>query len=398
MYVPVTPYMCHLPHIHTDLQILMAFVDCPNSDIFQCEGVVAVVTWAWNEERKLSSFRMCLSVLELINFMVINVLMDETSATAKSFSDGPMAYSNGIISLVIWLIALHFEVFQIIGYYANHSIRRYVSSPRQWFGWVVLAMTGGFIIVFLTPNMQQSWNDPGTTESSAFSALLGVLLFLKWFRMLIYLRQYESIAVHTLPITTTMWNVGPFLLVMAVYVFASVNLFYGLENGYGLEECFIIIYRLVVLGDFSLLELENRSVTEPRTEYYHFVRVMVVGLSFVVSVTMMNLFIAVLCVAYDDAAKRAHMAFMESLASIVLDQHAIRKGILYVRKCRCLKRRRSRNVVRAGQDSEELEEDPDVVQDQVREKKSVMLTALDVVKSGSMDSTFLWIVRPSDSE
>merc|ERR1712079_232347 len=91
------------------------------------------------------------------------------------------------------------------------------------------------------------------------STVLGILLFLKWFRMLIYLRQIKVVGLHILPITSTMWDVGPFLLVLGVYVLASVNLLYALRNNYDPWECFLLIYRLVVLGDMDITELEHRA-------------------------------------------------------------------------------------------------------------------------------------------
>lgn len=116
---------------------------------------------------------MCLSVVELVNSMVINLLMDETSECSKSVADGPMAWSNGAIFAVIWLTALFFEVFQVLGYWSNKSIWRYFSSPRQRFEWLVFSMTGVFIIVLLTPGMNSSYED------GVFSACSGIWLSLK---------------------------------------------------------------------------------------------------------------------------------------------------------------------------------------------------------------------------
>jgi len=245
-------------------------------------------------------------------------------------------------------------------------------------------------------------------------------LFLTWFRMLVYLQQFESVAVCTLPITSTMWDVGPFLGVMAVYLFASVNLFYALRNNYGLEECFILIYRLVVLGDFNLGELEHKTKQVTPTQYFHVVRIMLVGVSFLIGVTMMNIFIAILCVAYDDAAQKAQLAFMESRASFVLDAHAIRRGFRCVQMC--LGRRACcccRNKG-GGEDMEEVEKPEtnfdagigtsisptipryawpeDTGTDIGRSKKHRTLTATDIMKSDASKSTFLWYVRPTSHE
>jgi len=286
-----------------------------------------------------------------------------------------------MLSAVIWLMALFFEVFQFVGYWSDKSTTRYWRSPRHWFGILVVAMTGLFVVIFMIPG------EEALVNQGEFSAAMGVLLFLKWFKMLVYLRQYETIAVRTLPITSTMWNVGPFLLVMAVYLFATVNLFYALRNGYGLEDCFFHVYNLVVLGNFDINKLYNRvRLSTPERWYVHFVRAIVVGLSFVIGVTMMNLFIAVLCVAYDEAAQKAQIAFMEARASIVLDQHAFRNGIRCVKKCLNRKRGGSKTA-RMAMEAVDVEADMDITHS---------LTAADIMHADASHNTFLWFVRPTD--
>jgi len=418
MYVPVTAYMCHLPKVHNDLQILMALVDCPNKEVFHCAGVSAIVFWAWNKVRGMSRFCMCLAVVELINFMIINVFLDETVEEHTKLADGPIVLINGIVSAAIWLVALVIEAMQFLGYWSNNLKWRYCGSPANWLDLLVLIFTGYFIVVFLTPGMQLS------SEDGLFPTSLGVLLFLKWFRMLVYLQQFEAIAVHTLPITSTMWDVGPFFGVMAVYLFASVNLFYALRNDYGLEECFMLIYRLVVLSDFDLAELEHKTKEPTSTPYFHVVRIMLVGVSFLIGVTMMNLFVAILCVAYDDAARKAQLAFMESRASFVLDAQAIRRGFRRVRLwCRW-------NHSEGGEEMGEAEkpETPfeavgidtpqtlttpttptspttpryawseDTGNDIGQSIKTLTLTATDIMQSDPSNCTFLWYVQPTSSK
>merc|ERR1711879_417775 len=104
-----------------------------------------------------------------------------------------------------------------------------------------------------------------------------------------------------------------------------------------------------------------------------------------IGVTMMNLFIAVLCVAYDEAAKKAQIAFMEARASIVLDQHAFRNGLQYVKKC--LKSIRGRRQT-ASQAMEAVEvEDMNITSS---------LTAIDIMHTDVSHGRFLWFVRPTD--
>lgn len=54
---------------------------------------------------------------------------------------------------------------------------------------------------------------------------------------------------------------------------------------------------------------------------------LMVAASFVIGVALMNLFLAILCLAYSEAYERAHLTFMKARVHIVLDQHAVRCGL-----------------------------------------------------------------------
>jgi len=337
-YVPVEAFMCHIPNVHRDLHVLLA-VSNMNCEIFASEGCCALINWMWAGEMRTARFRMSLATVELCNFMCFNYLFDEV-ATANQPRKTQLVLS--VISVIIWLLAVFFELMQCMGYLVHGFMGKYFRSPRHCFDIVVLILTGCFIIAF--------WNlDEELVSSDEFATLLGTILFLKWFRFITYLRQVRVIGHHILPMMQTMGEVGPFLLVLGVYLLASTNLYWAFRNNYSLFECFFLIYRLAVLGDFSIGELEHKA--RPHTSKkvqedmqqasngteatflfpdgdtaWFSVRFMLVIVSFMVGVLIMNLFIAVLCSSYDRAASVANKTFMRSRAKIVLDQVAVRAG------------------------------------------------------------------------
>lgn len=334
--------MCHIPNLHKDLQVLSAIANNSNIEIFSKDGCCAIINGMWEGEMLTARFRMSLATVELFNFMVINLLIDdEVDTMGRGWTPGSKQVVQ-LVSAIIWSLAVFFEVMQGVGYFFNGMMRQYLGKFRHFFDTMVLIMTGSFIISL--------WYSEDVTADS-FTTLLSVLLFLKWFRFLAYLRQFEVIGVHILPITSTMWNVGPFLLVLGVYVAASVNMYYALRNGYSLGECFLLIYRLAVLGDFDLTELEHKNQPVTRLDFqtgiistsvtsivndsyrWYTVRIMLVVVSFVVGVSIMNLFVAILCSKYDEAASVAQRMYMRARAQIVLDQVAVRTGIRVIRKC-----------------------------------------------------------------
>merc|ERR1719387_2136953 len=107
---------------------------------------------------------------------------------------------------------------------------------------------------------------------------------------------------------------------------------------YPFQTSFMMMYRLGILGDFDMLALEkveksmylkgnfiDQRNPEP-SSMHHVVQLMFVYMSFVMTVTMMNLFIAMLCLSYSTAAANAETAFLKSRTNIVLDLHAMHCG------------------------------------------------------------------------
>merc|ERR1712032_107975 len=206
--------------------------------------------------------------------------------------------------------------------------------------------------------------DRNASHDTAFCAAFGVLVFCKWNRFLVYLRQIEVVGVQILPITQTMWDMGPFLLVFSLYFAASVNMFYALNTGHTFMQCFMQVYQLVVLGNAEASDLANADDPQvtvdlisgavlqsdpPDAQYLLVVRIMLIFVSFVIGVSLMNLFLAMLCLTYENAHHQAHLSFQRSRTKIVLDQHAVRLGT--ARLC-FIKRKRTEKLVYGRSSSE----------------------------------------------
>jgi len=340
--------MCHVPFVHKDLRVLRAFADCPNSKIFSTEGCRAIIHWKWTYEKPLARFRLLVAGVEVANFMAINFITDENPPSWLPDGSLPLHLTT-VVSVFIWLVAMYMESSQILGYISTGLTRRYFSRPRHWFDLMVVVMTGGVSFALL---------DRTAIQDSRFCTALGVLVFCKWARFLVYLRQIKAIAIQILPITQTMWDIVPFLFVFSLYFIATVNMFYALKTGHSFGDCFMLIYKLVVLGDGDLSELENVAPpqlkfdlgtgevlqTDPQqTDNFLVVRVMMVIASFVIGVSLMNLFLAMLVMSYSLAHEGAHLSFMRSLANIVLDQHAVRVGT--ARLCCCCRQQQTEKLV-----------------------------------------------------
>merc|ERR1711968_345783 len=102
---------------------------------------------------------------------------------------------------------------------------------------------------------------------------------------------------YVLPIINTMLEIGPFCGVMGVCIFAASNLYYAFDH-YDAFDSFIVMYRLAVLGDFDLEEMEKNPFAYSDMGEFSSVaiRMMLLVISFCMSITLMNLYIGVLTV------------------------------------------------------------------------------------------------------
>merc|ERR1712217_83170 len=95
-----------------------------------------------------------------------------------------------------------------------------IASGFDWFNRCLLLLTGGVVIATIDLGLD-------ATKYGAYCTALGVILFLKWIRVLMALRQIKAVGLRILPITDTMLNVGPFTVVLAVYMLASTTWYYA---------------------------------------------------------------------------------------------------------------------------------------------------------------------------
>merc|ERR1712003_278846 len=106
------------------------------------------------------------------------------------------------------------------------------------------------------------------------------------------------------------------------------------------------MYRLVLLDDFDLYEMENQfaidmqietgghtkhmqpiSMAVPaKTDFYWVVRCVLVLVSFVMSTVLMNLFIGVLTVSYQASSRKSLVLFSRFRTSAAVETYAILSG------------------------------------------------------------------------
>jgi len=348
IFLPVNFFACRLPWIAEDLQVILAILDCQHEEVYGVPACRAIVELKWRHERKGAHIRMVLAFVEIANLVLVNAILNE----GTFLNDVPKFreyYLNVAVALAlaVWVVVMVIEVAQVLGYVMNGLAKRYWMNTRHSFDMFVLVLTGIVIGWTWKSNLE-------TANSPTYRISLGFIVALKWARLLISLRQLKSVGLSILPILSTIGDVVPFMGVLSVYIMGAVNMLYALGM-HSLEDAFLIIYRLVVLGDMSLNELEGKSAVNyflngdgllveyntPRTEYREVVRIIMVFVSFMLGISMMNLFVGILSLSYGEATARAPLAFVRSRVGIILDQCAAHTGF---RRLLCRRRQQRKSL------------------------------------------------------
>jgi len=341
-FVPVAFFACTLASVHEDLRVLVALADCPSDCMFEENGCKAFVEIMWQGYIRSGRIVMIVGLFEMINLVQLNFILQEPQFRNELQLDVALA-----LAIAFWIFLFLLHCVQAFGYVIFGLRGRYVGSMVHWFNLFVLLLRGCVTLAAVFMRFR-------AVEYEGFRIAFGIVVYLSWTKTLISFRQLKSVAIRILPITSTMWDVGPFVCVCFVYLLAFANMYYAL-GFYPFPKSFMMMYRLGILGDFDMLALEGVSSTwqlqsgnsigqsDPElSRMHHIVQLMMIYMSFVMTVTMMNLFIAMLCLSYSTAAENAETAFLKSRANIVLELHAMHMGARRLATiCRCRKRRYS---------------------------------------------------------
>jgi len=338
----------------------------------------------------------------VLNFFSLNVLLNHKEIGHLRHQLQGQAF----LALVICVVVILLQACKMLGYVTRGLTRKYVTAKVNWLDWASVLLRGSVLIVTLRYGFEAK-HDP------AFCTVLGVVVGIAWSQLLVCARQVKSVGMRILPITSTMWDIGPFCAVLMVYLFGATNMYYSLDIHNSLWDCFLIIYRMVALADFTFPEIEgvlhtpelsiaadnatiHQAAREP-TEYREVLQVMIVALTVVIGLSMMNLFIAMLCLSYSEAYARAPLEFMRTRADLSVDYHAMALGANSV--CCCWRHRRVRfGRTNSRHDSSLGSRDSDTTQSTLDSMRSVSSSKINWrVSSAEMDwkseaaqTAYLW--------
>jgi len=166
----------------------------------------------------------------------------------------------------------------------------------------------------------------------------------RWIWLTYATRSMRVVGLHILPILYTTRGIGAFCFIMLVYLLAAVTAIYAFAL-HSLSESISLVLRLVLLGDLDLYEMEygpggldvygttllldDMSISTsvpPLGENSYAIRLVVLVIASVMGVLLMNIFVAVLCVHYQEASDNSLKLFNHERARLVETYYDSKRG------------------------------------------------------------------------
>jgi hypothetical protein len=135
-------------------------------------------------------------------------------------------------------------------------------------------------------------------------------------------------------------SAGPFAVITVVCIMGSANLYYALGI-YSIGESFVRMWRMIIMMESDVHDLEKRPLARmyladdnrtihhtyaKQTEDYLGVVILLVILTFIMGLSLMNIFIAVLGSAYNESRRIQEVFYQRHVAHKVIEAQSIRTG------------------------------------------------------------------------
>ncbi|CAE7317427.1 hypothetical protein AK812_SmicGene21255 [Symbiodinium microadriaticum] len=318
--------------------ILGALAATANKETLESDTVYAILSAAWVQHRWTSMMDIVLNILNVMMLCITSL-----NYHGPDFIAPPE-------TVIVVLAALHLKetaewLFECLrGFYGSLSRlkqcmqgRRVKAAPVFTSGDFLLdtvyCITGHIVIC-----KQLGILDLGDTGAKRWIAFFSGMA---WLRMLYSMRGEKWLGPRLLPILAAIKDTAAFFFITTVCVFALAHAYYQLslraEDHFPAYMSLIQTFRLGILGDFDLFELEGKDVEyervadgdserwvpqdpEPGKDYIY-VHLMFFVASIGLAVLLMNIFIAVLGQNLELFQDQAAQLFARSRAKMLLEHH-----------------------------------------------------------------------------
>lgn len=314
--VPINIFQCLIPAIADDIHVLAAIAKTSDVEIFDDPGCQAIVKLAW---RKARPFNWAMFSFQLSNEVALCGLTDSLhESPVIPLPVGPQAWAA--VCVATWIPNGLEEVAEAVGFFELRHGYEYITDVANIFDWLRLAVRG-FVMCHLAFG--------GEGQSMTLRSLLALVVLWTWVRILFFLRVTKTLGTRVLPILDSVSHIGAFVIVVAFCLASFIHMYWVLAYENPLEAT-MLVFRLAMMGDFDQEEMDERL-----PEFWTYIFIIVLG--FVMCITILNIFIGVLGLAYEDSCTNAHRSFVREQANVALSIRAAVEGlsVLAGRRLRC---------------------------------------------------------------
>lgn len=328
-HVPIDIFRCVVPSLSAHPEVLQALVKGPNVAVFDEPGCRALVEFLHDQWRPLQVVVVLFMAVHIAVLLMVNLALNSGWSVLVEID----AWLYIGILLTLWIFNWADVLAQVLGFLDFGLGAYYWGNLRSWIDTLSLLISGAVIAGLTIRKVADDDRD-----SKALNVLLAVSVFLQWSKLLQGLRAHWKFGESILPIFVAIRSVLPITGVVIFGVLGLSHSYYalGLQHSTAWDLLFALqaSYRLLVLGDANLDELDGTDDTmagSTSSWYGHskFRYVLLVGfvvVTFATTVTLMNTFIAVLCVSYQKAELHSKRDFLHERACLVLNRMALLRG------------------------------------------------------------------------
>jgi len=329
-------WMCHVQGIGKNMEVLCALADQPDREIFSEIGFRVLLHLCYENVVGTVRRMMLLEILHLVCFCWFVTFLHRLNQKEEVEADAFNLITGACLGFAFVETVL-FCAYQA-GCHKCH-LRARVHSP-----WKVLECLRLLAaLILLTYCLGEGIK---LEQRSAFKTVLAVLAFIRWMKLIDVCKASPGLGGCIRPITMNMWNARPYVAVLLMYLAGCTTAYYSLGIK-DLLDSFTLIFRIVVMGDLDMDEIEGyHEVVVPLSNTTSAVeltrssstidslplRMLMLGASFFLGLALVNVFIAVLCASVR-ASTEADPDSASMIASIAFDYRAIQVGLRRILCC-----------------------------------------------------------------
>jgi hypothetical protein len=295
--------------IHMDLRIVKAISQL-EQDLFESKSCQAIIQFCWKRCQSQAKFEVLLHALLMFIFLGLAIALRPPNPPEQNTPVKGLAFLGGCIVTCVIIL----ELLQIASLSRQGWLRDYIRNHETFVDWLRLSGDSMVLLYLLKEGLD-------AMDSKTFLCVFSLCSFWKWIAILYALTPFRVFGLSILPILHTMLDVGPFLTVLAFHIF-------GLMHGYialsipdiDMWESGLLVYQLGLLGDASPDDLDGGN-----SKYWGAVRIFYCGVAFIVTITLMNTFIAALGNSFTIASGKMEILYQYHLSDRLLTFMAVRE-------------------------------------------------------------------------